>query len=75
MIVIREYVEKLITTIEVKRDIHWVVDTIAFRFFYDCSVEPKLYSADLSINLSFHLDRCYQFFYINIYIYTEVPVV
>ena len=30
----------------------------------DGSVEPKRYRVDLSINLSFHLDRCYQFFYI-----------
>ena len=28
------------------------------------SAEPKHYSVDLSINHSFHLDRCYQFFYI-----------
>ena len=30
----------------------------------DGSVELKRYSVDLSINLSFYLDRCYQFFYI-----------
>ena len=30
----------------------------------DGSVEPKHYCVDFSINLSFHLDRCYQFFYI-----------
>ena len=30
----------------------------------DGSVEAKRYCVDLSINLSFHLDRCYQFFYI-----------
>ena len=30
----------------------------------DGSLEPKRYSVDLSINLSFHLDRFYQFFYI-----------
>ena len=29
----------------------------------DGSAEPKRYSVDLSINPSFHLDRCYQFFY------------
>ena len=35
----------------------------------DGSVEPKHYSVDHSINFSFHLDRCYQFFYIsNIYV-------
>ena len=28
------------------------------------SAEPKHYSVDLSINHSFHLDCCYQFFYI-----------
>ena len=31
-IVIRQYVEKLITTIQVKGIIYWEVDTIAFRF-------------------------------------------
>ena len=31
----------------------------------DGSAEPKRYSVDLSINHSFHLDRCYQFFYID----------
>ena len=30
----------------------------------DSSVELKRYSVDLSINLSFHLVHCYQFFYI-----------
>ena len=30
----------------------------------DGSVEPKRCSVDLLINHSFHLDRCYQFFYI-----------
>ena len=35
----------------------------------DGSAEPKRYSVDLSINLSFHLNRYYQFFYIYIYIY------
>ena len=30
----------------------------------DGSAEPKRYSVDLSINHSFHLDRCYQFLYI-----------
>ena len=30
----------------------------------DGSVEPKRYSVDPLINHSFHLDRCYQFFYI-----------
>ena len=29
----------------------------------DGSVEPKRYNVDLSINLSFRLDRLYQFFY------------
>ena len=32
----------------------------------DGSVEPKRFSVDFSINLSFHLDRCYQFFYITL---------
>ena len=31
---------------------------------HDGSVEPKRYSVDPLINHSFHLDRCYQFFYI-----------
>ena len=34
----------------------------------DGSVEPKRYSVDPLINYSFHLDRCYQFFYIYIYV-------
>ena len=57
-IVIRQYVEKLITTIQVEGEVYLEVNTIAFLF----------YSVDLSINLSFHLDPCYQFFYIYIYI-------
>ena len=32
----------------------------------DGSAEPKRYSVDPLINHSFHLDRCYQFFYIYI---------
>ena len=48
------------------------------------SVEPKRYSVDLSINLSFHLDRCYQFYYVlsdynllftlHIYIYIYIYI-
>ena len=54
----------------------------------DGSVEPKRYSVDPLINHSFHLDRCYQFFYvlsdyntlltlhiyIYIYIYIYIPL-
>ena len=69
-------VEKLITTIQVEGMIYWEVNTIAFRFYWtiirtmrgdinnDGSAEPKRYRVDLSINHSFHLDRCYRFFYI-----------
>ena len=38
----------------------------------DGSVEPKHYCVDWSINLSFHLYHCYQFFYIYIYIYIYI---
>ena len=55
--------------IQVEREIYCVVDTIAF---IDGSVEAKHYSVDLSINLSFHLDRSYQFFYIYIYVHIYI---
>ena len=56
--------------IQVKGEIYWEVDTIAFLNIHrwlnisnmiphvpdDGSVEPKRYCVDFSINLSFHLD-------------------
>ena len=51
--------------IQVEGEIYQEVDTIAFRFYIanitphspdDGSVEPKRYSVDFLINLSFHLD-------------------
>ena len=65
---------------------HWLkIANITPHGPNDDSVEPKRYSVDLSINLSFHLDRCYQFFYIlsdynplftfHIYIYIYICIV
>ena len=40
----------------------------------DCSVEPKRYSVDPSINHSFHLDRCYQFSYTHTHTHTYIYI-